>query len=66
MIGFVWDEKLKEQIRYGDKVLRIDHLNIKEMEVCEMLTIKEYLKDKSSYEIEILNQNNEIIIIEIE
>lgn len=65
MIGFVWDEKLKEQIRYGDKVLRIDHLNIKEMEVCEMLTIKEYLKDKSSYEIEILNQNNETKIIEI-
>lgn len=65
IVGFVWDEKLKEQIKYRDKVLRIDHLNIKEMEVCEMLTIKEYLKDKSSYEIEIINQNNETIIIEI-
>lgn len=65
IIGFVWDEKLKEQIKYGDKVLRIDHLNIKEMEICEMLTIKEYLKDKNSYEIEIQNQNNETKIIEI-
>jgi predicted aspartyl protease len=65
IIDFVWDEQLKNQIQHGDKVLRIDHLNVKDMELCELLGLKQYTKSKNTYEIEVLNNKGESIIIKI-
>lgn len=65
IVDFVWDEQLKGQIQHGDKVTRIDNLNVKDMDICEMLTLKEYVKSKNTYEIEVLNSNNELITIKL-
>lgn len=63
IIDFVWDETLKDKIQHGNHVIRIDNLDIKNMEICEHLTIKEYTRNKISYELEVLNDENEIVII---
>jgi len=63
IIDFVWDETLKDKIQHGNQVIRIDNLDIKNMEICELLTIKEYTRNKISYELEVLNNENEIVII---
>lgn len=65
IVDFVWDETLKDKIQHGDQVIRIDHLDIKNMEVCELISIKEYTKNKTSYELEILNNYNELVIIQL-
>ncbi|MFA7444811.1 MAG: retropepsin-like aspartic protease [Flavobacteriaceae bacterium] len=64
VIDFVWDEQLKNQIQHGDKVLRIDNLNVKDMELCELLGLKQYIKSKNTYEIEVLNNDNQLVTIQ--
>lgn len=36
VIGYVWDEQLKNQIAYGNKVLEINGIEIKDMDVCQL------------------------------
>lgn len=61
IVGLVWDEKLKQIMSYGNKILRIDDLEFKDF--CDFIAIKEYLLNKKSYEIEFLNNKNEKVIV---
>lgn len=66
IVDFVWDEQLKKQMRHGDKVIRIDDLNVKDMSVCELLSAREYTKHKNSYEVEFINHKDEITTVIIQ
>lgn len=52
-IGFVWDAALKDIVNYGDEIVRVDSFIINEMEFCDVVKIKEFRKNKESYELEI-------------
>jgi predicted aspartyl protease len=61
VIGFVWDEKLKDKFEYGDEILRINSFHIPEMNVCELINIAFLLKNASSREIEVKSKKKETI-----
>ena len=52
-IGFVWDAALKDILNYGDEIIRVDSFIINEMEFCDVVKIKEFRKNKESYELEV-------------
>ncbi|MBD0832803.1 retropepsin-like aspartic protease [Aestuariibaculum sediminum] len=51
IIGFVWDEKLKKQINYGDKVIAI---NDQPINLCEVITSEIISKDTKTFTLKIL------------
>ena len=66
IIDFVWDEELQKQIQHGDELVRIDDILVKDMDLCEILTVKQYIKNNSSYEIEVINSENKSVTIQIQ
>jgi len=52
-IGFVWDAAFKDILNYGDEIIRVDSFIINEMEFCDVVKIKEFRKNKESYELEV-------------
>lgn len=66
VIGFVWDKKYAEIMSFGDEIISIDSNKIAEMNLCQILGLKSILKDKTSYNLEIKNKENQIHTILIE
>lgn len=66
-IGFVWDESFRDKLRYGDEIIRIDSFVLEEMDFCDIVKIKNFRKDKQSYELEVKSKDNSTIqIVKIE
>ena len=66
VIGFVWDKKCAEIMNFGDEIVSVDSNKISEMDICQLLALKQILKDKTSYNLEIKNKENQIHNILIE
>lgn len=65
VIGMVWDENLAKKISFGDEIISVDFKKISEMSFCDILNIREALKAKPNYLLEVKNKENEIITVEI-
>ncbi len=52
VVGFVWDEKLKNEIYYGDTIISINGKNFVDVDVCEIITKESILNTSDSFEIE--------------
>lgn len=65
VIGLVWDQNLAQEMKFGDKIISIDNTNINEIDFCAILSLKEQMKDKKNYKIEIKTKEEQIITIEI-
>ncbi|WP_396169009.1 retropepsin-like aspartic protease [Flavobacterium sp.] len=66
IVGLVWDKNLAEKIKFGDEILSIDTFKTNEMKACEILNLKEYIKNKKLYTIEVKNKEDQTNIINIE
>ena len=65
VIGLVWDQNLAQEMKFGDKIISIDNTNINEIDFCDILSLKEQMKDKKNYKIEIKTKEEQIKTIEI-
>ena len=66
IIGHVWNNDYLDKIQFGDEVIRLDNYNFREMNVCDILTTRQLIKSKSSYEMEILRKDNTTFVLKIE
>ena len=66
VIGLVWDKKHAEIMNFGDEIISVDSNKIAEMNLCQILALKQILKEKTSYKLEIKNKENHIHTIQIE
>lgn len=66
IVGHVWDNGYKDKIQYEDEIIRIDKYNLKEMEICDIMAIRQVIKSKPSCEIEILRKDNTTFKLTIE
>lgn len=64
-IGFVWDTELKEKIKFGDEIIKIDSLIINQLNLCDILKLKNYKEENISYELEIKNADNKNFVLKI-
>ena len=44
VVGFVWDEMLKNRFAFGDPVLQLNDINIEELSMCDILDIRKNQK----------------------
>lgn len=65
LVGLVWDKNLAEKINFGDEIISIDAFKINEMNTCEIMNLKKYLKTKKLYTIEVKNKDGIINLITI-
>jgi hypothetical protein len=65
LVGLVWDKNLAEKISFGDEIISIDAFKINEMNICEIMNLKKYLKTKNNYTIEIKNKEGKINLFTI-
>ena len=48
VVGFVWDENLKDKIKYGDEIIAVNHIELTESNFCDIINeIMESDKKKS-------------------
>ncbi|MBM6500764.1 retropepsin-like aspartic protease [Flavobacterium macrobrachii] len=66
IIGHVWNNDYLDKIQFGDEVIRLDSYNFREMNTCDILMTRQLIKEKSSYEMEILREDNTTFTIKIE
>jgi len=65
LVGLVWDKNLAEKISFGDEIISIDAFKINEMNICDIMNLKKYLKTKNNYTIEIKNKEGKINLFTI-
>lgn len=65
VVGILWDESYKDQIQFGNRILRIDQFHLDNRAICDILDLKKYLRSLSSYEMDILNNFGETITLKI-
>lgn len=66
LVGFVWDDALKEVISVGDRILFIDEVDYRNIEQCEMYKKPSGLSDKEKVTLTIQKTDGSIHKIEIE
>lgn len=57
-IGFVWDDQLREKIKFGDEIIRVDSFYLDQMDFCDIVNIKRFRKSNQSYELEVKSKDN--------
>ncbi len=56
VIGLVWDNNLKDKIKFGDQILEIDGKDFTKSNFCDFLHAKSIFKEKERIEMTIRNQ----------
>jgi len=66
-IGFVWDASFSDKLKYGDEIIRVDNFLLDQMDFCDIVKIKNFRKEKQSYELEVKSKDSSTThIIKIE
>ena len=66
VVGYVWDEELKEKISYGDEITKINEWDITGMKNCDFLSLQQEFEHKDTLNIEYKNragENSKLTII---
>jgi len=66
VVGFVWDKDLKELISYGDEIIEVNHIIIKNSDLCDLAIKKSIFKNSEKFSLRIKKQNGDIIELELE
>jgi len=61
VIGFVWDEELKELISFGDEIIKINGITISNTDLCDLLINKDIILNSEKFNMQIKKQNGKII-----
>ena len=59
IVGIVWDEDLKDKIHVGDRILKINDMDLSTMDICDLLTKDSPFKSSDSIHITIKNKAGE-------
>jgi predicted aspartyl protease len=59
VVGYVWDEELKNKINYGDEITKINDHNITGMRNCDFISLKQELEHTDTLHIEFRNKAGE-------
>lgn len=65
-VGFVWDKDYQEKLKFGDEIIRIKNYKLSEMDFCEIVNLRNTLRDEENYEMEIKTKDNKTTLINIE
>src|SRR6218665_1236435 len=58
VVGFVWDKAYQDKLNVGDEIIRINNYNLNKMDLCEIVNLRNSLRDEPSYEMEIKSKDN--------
>ena len=59
IVGIVWSEDLKDKIHVGDKILKINDMDLLSMDICDLLTEDSPFKVSNIIHITIINKSGE-------
>ncbi|MGX7666502.1 retropepsin-like aspartic protease [Flavobacterium pedocola] len=65
-VGFVWNASYRNQLHYGDEIVRMGNYTLSELDLCDILKLKNFRKETPSYEMEIKTKENKTVLIKIE
>lgn len=60
------DKNYKDQLKFGDEVIRIDNHLLSEMDFCDIIKLKKNLDTQKPYEIEVRSKDNQTRTVKIE
>lgn len=66
VVGFVWDKSYLDKLNFGDEIIRIDNYKISEMNLCEIVSLKNLLIKGKTYEMQIKSKDNQTKLLKIE
>ena len=55
VVGFVWDDLLKDKIEFGDEIIEINEITIHENDICDLITEKSLFEDFDVLNITFMN-----------
>lgn len=59
VVGFVWDDLLKDKIQFGDEIIKVNSINIQNINICDFINKKSVFKENNILEVVIKNQHGE-------
>ncbi len=59
-VGYVWDKKLKEELNYGDEIVKINDTDITKMDFCEFFTLKDIFEKQDTLAIEFKDKTGKL------
>jgi hypothetical protein len=65
-IGSVWDEELSKKLEYGDLILNFNDFDIKNINLCDLITTESIFKNAQTTKMKIKKKNGDIIEIELD
>ncbi|MCF7560888.1 retroviral-like aspartic protease family protein [Sabulilitoribacter multivorans] len=66
VVGFIWDELLKEKIEFGDEIIEVNGIDVQNQEICNFINKKSIFKNSDVLNIVFKNKNGEITKMELE
>ncbi|MFD1615125.1 retropepsin-like aspartic protease [Gelatiniphilus marinus] len=60
IVGFVWDEALKDKIAYGDQIIEVNGINFESINICDFITKESIFKEINTLDISFKNSQGEI------
>lgn len=66
VVGHVWSKEYYDKIQFGDEIIRLGDHNLIELNVCEILAVRNKLKSNKSREVEILRKDNTTLVLNLE
>ena len=65
-MGFVWDEKLKSKMTYGDEIIEINDIKIDQSKICDLITGNIELENKKTITLKIKSADGTITKLKTE
>ncbi len=66
VIGFVWDEELKDLIDFGDEIIEVNNIKIQESDFCDLVLVKSVFKNNEKFNMLIKRKNENMIELYLE
>lgn len=65
VVGLVWDDDLKESMKFGDEILKVNDTDLENLKLCDVLTMSSPFKNTDTLNLVLKNEANEIIELEL-
>lgn len=60
IVGFVWNDALKNKIAYGDQILKLNKIDLSTIDICDFLTQESIFKEHETLDISFKNSKGKI------
>lgn len=66
VVGIVWDESLKERVKFGDEILSVNGINFNNIDTCDFITTPSMFKASDTLDISLKNSQGDIYKMQFE